>query len=384
MTLSRKPTYGREPIYSKQLTWFATLSYTLLRIFLGGLFTFSGFVKAIDPLGTTYKIEDYLKAFGGFFEQIQGVAFSLSVALSTFELLLGLCFVFSVKIKSIARLSFLLMLFMLPLTLFIAMTNPVTDCGCFGDAVHITNWQTFYKNILITIATILLMILSRKKKKLFLESVEWIIIALFVLGGVGLSIYSYMRLPMIDFRPYKVGVNIPKAMEIPDGVPLDKYQTTLIYSKNGVEKTFQLDNYPKDSTWKFVQQKTILVEKGYTPPIQNFSISTVEGEDITDSLLHHRQTVDLIIIYDLKKASSASIDAVQKLYEKRNNKKNPFLILTATDVQEIETFRQTHHIRYPICIADPITLKTMIRATPGWIQIKNGTIINKLNWRNFQ
>lgn len=383
MTLSRQPTYGQPTTSSKLFEWIFTLFYTLFRLSLGVLFTFSGFVKAIDPLGTTYKIEDYLKAFGGFFEQIQVIALPLAVALSTFELLLGLCFLFNVKTKSIARLSTLLMGFMLPLTLYIALTNPVTDCGCFGDAIHISNWQTFYKNIFITIASVLLWMWSGKRKKLFLPAIEWGIVVLFLLLGVGLSVQSYMTLPMFDFRPYKVGVNIPKAMEIPDGVALDKYETTLVYSKDGVEKTFGLDDYPKDSTWTFVKQESTLVEKGYTPPIQNLILSTTDGDDMTDLLLHSEQLSNIIVMYDLSKANEKGVKAVLRLYEKwKNRENNPFYILTASSEQEIETFRKRHQIAFPIYVADPITLKTVIRANPGWVQLKQGTITKKSNWRN--
>lgn len=355
----------------------------LIRIILGLVFIFSGFVKAIDPLGTTYKFQDYFEAFGGFFVHLSPLALILAIALSTLELVIGLSLLFQIKLKLISWLSFIFILIMLPLTLYIAIKNPVTDCGCFGDALIISNWATFYKNVVLFILILLIVIFHKKIHNLFLPGVEWVIILIFILCAVGLSIYSYRHLPMMDFRPYKTGVNIPKAMEIPKGKPVDKYDTKLIYEKDGVQKEFTINNYPKDSTWKFVDQKTTLISKGYEPPIHNFTIANMEGADVTDSLLTDTGVSYLVVMYDVSKASKSGIDKAALLYDNAKANGDKFYVLTGSTDEDISNLEKKMNIKLPFYHTDPITLKTIVRSNPGFVKIENGNIIQKWNWRDF-
>ena len=356
----------------------------IIRLLLAAVFIFSGFVKAIDPLGSTYKFEDYLNAFGGFFGQLTFMAFPAAIALSTLELAIGLCFLLKIKLKTTSLAALLFMLFMLPLTLYVALANPVTDCGCFGDALIISNWATFYKNIVITFLIVILLIFNGKLRRIFLPAIEWILLLLFIASGVALSVYSYSHLPMIDFRPYKVGVNIPAAMQVPPGKPTDKYETTFIYSKDGVSREFTLENYPKnDSTWTFVEQKSTLIEKGYEPPIHNFTIVDANQIDITDEVIHHKGKVHLLIMYDVSKASEKGVAKTEELYRQAKADNELFYALTASPDEEIEKFAKQHGVTYPFCKTDPITLKTIIRANPGLMVIENGTIKEKRTWRDF-
>lgn len=359
-------------------------SLLCVRLVLAAVFIFSGFVKAIDPLGSTYKFEDYLSAFGGFFSNITFIAFPAAILLSTFELILGINFLLKIKLKLTSILSLLFMTIMLPLTLYIALYNPVTDCGCFGDALIISNWATFYKNIGITIFVLVILIFHSFIRPLFLKKIEWIMIFLFVLLSIGISIQSYRHLPMIDFRPYKKGVNIVEAMKVPEGKPTDKYETTLIYEKEGIKKEFTIENYPKnDSTWIFVDQKTELVQKGYTPPIHNFEIIDKNQDDITNELLHHNGKVHFIIVYDVRKTSKEGVKKAEQLYTKAKEMNEPFYALTSSNDEDIEQLIGNTGITFPFCKSDPITLKTIIRANPGLMTIENGTIISKLNWRDY-
>ena len=361
-----------------------TILLEIIRLILAAVFIFSGFVKAIDPLGSTYKFEDYLNAFGGVFSQITFIALPAAIALSTFELALGLAFLFKIKLKTTSILSLIFMAVMLPLTLYIALNNPVTDCGCFGDALIISNWATFYKNIVIVTLIVVLLIFHKRLRTVFLPSVEWLLIAVFVVLGVGLSLYSHRHLPLIDFRPYKVGVNIPEAMKVPEGMPLDKYDTKLIYQKNGVNQEFTLENYPKnDSTWVFVEQKSTLIQKGYEPPVHNFNIVDSDKNDLTDGLLHHKGKVHFLIMYDLEKASDKGAVKAEELYQQAKSNNEPFYALTASTDEVIAEFAKRNNVTYPFCKTDPITLKTIVRANPGLMTIEDGTIIEKKNWRDF-
>ncbi|MBP1662999.1 MAG: hypothetical protein H6Q19_139 [Bacteroidetes bacterium] len=360
----------------KILLWFA-------RMIVGITFVFSGFVKAIDPLGSAYKFEDYFTAFGGFFEHLAPIAFPAAIALSTLELLIGFCFLLKIKMKGMSVVALLFMAVMLPLTLYIALKNPVSDCGCFGDAIILDNWTTFYKNIILILFIVLVMIFVKQLRPVFLPVVEWIVMTLIAVAGIGFSVYNYSHQPVIDFRPYKIGVNIPEKMVIPEGAEPDKYETMLVYEKGGEKKEFTIENYPKDSTWTFVEQKTTLVSKGYTPPIHNFQIVDLNLNDITDYVLSYKGTVNLLCMYDLNKTSETGAKAAEALYQKIKSEGTPFYALTASSDEEIEAFRTRTGATYTFCKTDPITLKTIVRGNPALMIIKNGTVVGKWNWRDF-
>lgn len=239
-----------------------TIIAAVVRTLLGLVFIFSGTVKAIDPLGTTYKIEDYLKAFGGFFTDLMPLSEAAAVCLIAFEFVLGVCLLCNVRTQWTAWITLVFYAVMTPLTLYIAITNPVSDCGCFGDAFIISNWQTFYKNVILITLTVVLICLRRSVRPFWHTPVEMAVALLALTLVSGLMLYTNMHLPVIDFRPYKVGNNIMQMMELPDDAEPDEYEITFVYAKNGEEKVFTLDNYPKgDSSWVFVSQNSRLIKK---------------------------------------------------------------------------------------------------------------------------
>ena len=217
------------------------------RTLLALTFLFSGFVKAVDPLGTVYKIEDYLKAFGGFFTELLPLAGLAAVSLILAEWLLGWAMLLNVRTKITSWLSLVFYLMMTPLTLWIALTNPVSDCGCFGDALVLTNWQTFWKNIVLLILVLILLICKKAIPQLWSTWMELCIMLIALISGGIIMGYSYTHLPPLDFRPYKIGNHIPTLMEVPDDAEPDVYETTLIYANDeGEEREFTLENYPKN------------------------------------------------------------------------------------------------------------------------------------------
>lgn len=347
------------------------------RTLLAITFLFSGFVKAVDPLGTVYKIEDYLKAFGGFFTDLLPLAEFAAICLILAECLLGVCMLFNVRTQWTSWLTLAFYLVMTPLTLWIALTNPVTDCGCFGDALVLTNWQTFWKNIVLLALVIALLICRKAIPQTFVWQAELSIAVLAAVASFALMEYTYHHLPLIDFRPYKIGNNIPELMEIPDDAEPDVYETTLIYEKDGVQQEFTLENYPKgDPDWKFVDQKSKLVKKGFEAPIHDFEIMTMDFEDITYDILESEEPVTLIAMYDLKKSDMRRIEKVRMLLEADE----PCYILTGSGEAEIEDFCLTYGIDMDrVCTMDPVTLKTIVRANPGMFVVQNGTIIEKHN-----
>lgn len=357
---------------------------TIARVLLGLVFVFSGVVKAIDPLGTTYKIEDYLKAFGGFFADLLPLSGVAAVCLIALEFLLGVCLLLGVRTQWTSWLTLLFYCVMTPFTLYIAIANPVSDCGCFGDALVITNWQTFWKNIVLLILAVVLVVLRRDVRAYW----HWygdLTIAVVALAAVsGLMLYTHLHLPIIDFRPYKIGNNIVELMEYPEDAAPDEYEITFVYAKDGKEQTFTLNNYPKgDSTYVFVRQNSRLVKKGYEPPIHDFEITNADYEDITYDILESEQPVTLVIMYDLSKSDKAQYARLESLYEQCAFGGNPMYILTGSGTDDILAFSLEHpEWSEIICMCDPVTLKTIVRANPGVIVVQNGTIVDKYNLRN--
>lgn len=344
---------------------------------LATLFIFSGFVKAVDPLGSFYKIQDYLAAFGiiSWFPTYLPLLFA--IILSSAEFCVGVFLFFGVRRKIASTLALLLMSVMTPLTLYLALANPVSDCGCFGDAWVLTNWQTFGKNIVLLIAAITVF---RERKLMFrfvTLKIKWMVSLYTLLFVFALSFYCLEYLPVLDFRPYKIGADIKAGMEIPEGAKPSVFESRFVLEKDGRQQEFTLDNYP-DSTWTFVETRTVLKEKGYEPPIHDFSmISLGTGEDITDSVLTDKGYTFLLVAHRIEEADDSNIDLINEIYDYSVEHGYGFYALTSSPDEEIEMWRERTGAEYPFCQMDDITLKTIIRSNPGLLLIKDGTILNK-------
>ena len=353
----------------------------LLRLLTGAVFVFSGFVKAVDPLGTVYKIEDYLHAFDGMWIHLSVLAFPAALVLIALELMVGIQLLLMLRFRTNAAIAFVFMLIMTPLTLYIAVSNPVTDCGCFGDALKISNWHTFLKNIVLLVITFVLFMFRNKFKSFFLPPVEYGLAILFFIFSGAFMTYNLLHLPVLDFRPYRVGVNIPQAMSVPQGAPVDEYRYSFAYKKDGVIQEFGLDALP-DSTWTFVEQKSEMINKGYEPPIRDFSILDGDFRDIGPEILSYPGKTYLLILYDVNKASIKGVQKINEYFASRYTQNLRFYGVTASSSQEVDAFKKKHWLTFPVYSADPIFLKTIIRANPGMMVIENGIITGKWSWRD--
>lgn len=356
------------------------------RILLGLVFVFSGFVKAVDPLGSTYKIQDYLAAMGlDFFAPI---ALAVGIGLAAFEFILGVCLLLGTNLKTTSILTIIMMCFMTPLTLWIAIADPVSDCGCFGDALVISNWQTFWKNIVLMALAILVFKWKEYSPKLFTERTDWLIAICAGCFSILLSIYCYFNLPIIDFRPYKNGTNLIEAMQIPEDAEEDVIETILIYEKDGVQKEFSLSDYPKDdSTWTFVDSKHEIIKKGYEPPIHDFTMEDPDNGDITEDVLNNPGYSFLMVCYRVEKAVTNNKQKINDIYQFAKENGYGFYCMTATglETEEMREFKTEMEWGkggegYTFVNSDEITLKTIVRSNPGLVLIKNGTVVNK--WSN--
>jgi len=354
----------------------------LCRIIVAVTFIFSGFVKAIDPIGTQYKLQDYLGAIGMAGILPNWTLLAVAVFLAAIEFCIGIFLLFAIQRRLISKLTVAFMAFMTMVTVWIVVADPVKDCGCFGDALHLTNTETLIKNIVLLVCSLVIMYRPLAMFRFVSKSNQWIVTnytIAFILVSSGLSLYY---LPIFDFRPYHIGVNIPRGMEIPKGAKLPQFKTTFIMEKNGQRKEFTLDNYP-DASWKFIDSKTVQTSEGYIPPIHDFSITDNKtGLDLTNSVLSHKGYTFLLIAPHLETADDSNFGDIDRLYEYAQSYDIPFYCLTASTTKAIKRWVDLTGAEYPFCITDEAVLKTIIRSNPGLLLLKDGTIINKWSHNN--
>lgn len=272
---------------------------------------------------------------------------------------------------------------MTPLTLYLALANPVSDCGCFGEALVITNWETFLKNVVLLGAAVLTFKYNQLLFQCYTFHVYWFVALYSYIFGIGFAYLNYRNLPIVDFRPYKVGTHIPTAMSVPEGASQAEYSYAFVYEKDGVRKEFTLDDYPEgDSTWTFVEQKIKLLKPGYEPSIQDFAIYDLDETDITDTILHNDRGVFLMVSSKLEKADDSHIELLNNVYDFAKEYAYPFYCLTASMPEAIEEWSNNTGAEYPFCFVDETTLKTIIRSNPGLMLVKDGTIMAK--WSDSQ
>ena len=351
----------------------------LCRIIVGIVFIYSGFVKGIDPLGSDYKFTDYFNAFG--MGWMNATTLFFSFALSLAEFLIGIALLFNLWISRMAWGSLLFMAFFTPLTLVLALTNPVSDCGCFGDAMILTNWQTFWKNIILFLLAIMIFVYRKEYKSSLSLMGQFSFLTLAGAGMLCLSIYCYRHLPVLDFRPYAVGKNITEGMRLPEGAKPDQYEVTLKYKnkQTGEIRSFTEENYPWQDTlnWEYESSSERLVKKGYITPIHDLVIEHPTLGNITEEILEDDNHTILAVAYNLNQSDTQYQPAINRLAEYACEKGIRFYGLTSSTERDIEAYKKRNHVPYEFCTADEIQLKTMIRSNPGVIILREGTILDK-------
>lgn len=360
---------------------FAKTIVTIARIVFGITFIFSGFVKAVDPLGFTYKIEDYLISFQ--LTQLIPFALAFAITLILIEFVLGVFILIGIYRKWTSSLAVLFMVVMTPLTLYIALANPVKDCGCFGDALIISNWSTFYKNIVLLVSAIILFVYRKQIISLYSSKTKSYVLAFVILFFLAFSFYNIIYLPVLDFRPYKVGSNIPEKMGH-NMMQSDVYENIYVYEKEGVTKEFTDENYPwEDTTWTFVELKSNLIEEGDKPEIQDFAITAYyknengafnKTDDITHEFLSKPFSL-LIVSLSLNEISDTQWQKIQSIADYAANNSIDMRIGTSSDGNVIEQLdKKISDANLNYASMDELTLKTIIRSNPGLLLLKEGAV----------
>ncbi|MBO5061798.1 MAG: triose-phosphate isomerase [Prevotella sp.] len=340
-------------------------------------FILSGYVKAVDPLGTQYKIHDYLVAAGMSDIVPDAVTLGASVLLAAAEFCAGVLLLFAIHRRTVSRLVLVFMAVMTPLTLWLAVADPVEDCGCFGDAVVLTNWETFAKNVVLLACTLVVFRRPMMMVRFISKTNQWIILNYTVLFILVSSVYCLYYLPILDFRPYHVGADIRKGMEFPEGAEQPQFETTFVLEKNGTRKEFTVDDYP-DSTWTFVDSRTVQTAAGYVPEIHDFYMQTLDGEeDVTDKILDEEGYAFLLISPHIEQADDLNFGDIDMIYEYCMDHGYSFRCLTASSGDAIQRWRDITGAEYEFLHADETTLKTVIRSNPGLVLLKHGVVLWK-------
>ncbi|HCE58704.1 MAG TPA: DoxX family protein, partial [Prolixibacteraceae bacterium] len=317
---------------------------------------------------------------------ITDLAFALGVFLAAAEFFLGIAFLFNFFIRVTSWFMLAFMVFFTGLTFVLALTNPVTDCGCFGDALVISNWETFYKNIVLTVFAIIILIYRNDMPCLVGKKPRFVLGSLVIIVYAGLVFWSYNHLPIFDFRPFKAGTNIPDAMKMPEGAPKDIYENVFYYkNKNtGEVQKFDEQNYPWQDTlnWAYENMESKLIQQGYVPPIHDFTITSAEGENVIDFFIYDKNYVFMLVAHNLEKSNRKPQDKINNLAGWAMGKGMSFICLTSTVAEEAAVFAEETGAPYEFFNCDEITLKTIIRSNPGLMLIKDGTVIKHWHYND--
>ena len=353
------------------------------RIFVGILFIISGLIKLNDPIGFSYKLAEYFSE--PVFNMPFFAPFSLAIALILviLEVILGVMLLIGYKTKfTIWSLLILIILFTF-LTFYSAYFNVVKDCGCFGDALKVTPWQSFTKDIVLLFFILILFFNKKLVKPLFINNLQNIIIFATITLSSFMGVWVLNHLPLIDFRPYKVGNNIQKGMRIPDGAEKSVVEMVFIYKVGGVDKEFtekDLMNIPEGAV--FVDRKDIVITEGFVPPIHDFTMEK-DGTDYKDELLDEPKLM-LITAYDLNLSDESGMKKMEKLNQQAKAKGYKVIGMTASSPEEITAAKKQFGLTFDFYFCDGITIKTIERASPSIVLLEKGTIKQKVHHNDIE
>jgi uncharacterized membrane protein YphA (DoxX/SURF4 family) len=360
------------------------------RAIVGLLFIFSGLIKANDPLGFGYKLQEYFEVFHISF--LNDYAVAIAILLCTLEIVLGALLLLGFWSSKVAWGLLVIIIFFTFLTFYSAFFEVVTSCGCFGDAIPLTPWQSFIKDIVLL--SMILQIFIKRKEILPVitgKKVQQFIAALILILSLGFGLFTYSYLPILDFLPYKIGNNIPQLMITPAGAAPDVYEITYKLknkssgeSKSMTDKEYLNTQIWKDKNWEIIGDPVSkLIKKGFDLKIKDLKITDNQGTDYNQEILENPYYNVVIVAYDLSKTDATGIGNLNALaINAAENYNIRTVLLTSNSAQDAELFSKKNKLVMEVFYADGIPLKSMVRANPGVLLLKNGTVINKWHFRN--
>ncbi|UXX80943.1 DoxX family protein [Reichenbachiella carrageenanivorans] len=349
------------------------LVLTAVRFFVGGLFIFSGLIKVNDPVGTAIKMEEYFEIFSldiaGFFHYLVPFSLAISIFLVVIEVVLGVALLVNFKQNWTLKSLLVIIVFFTALTGFSAITNSVTDCGCFGDAIKLTPWESFIKD-LVLLAMILFLYLSQHDiQSKSAEKRSFFIVSATLILSLGLALYAVAHLPFIDFRAYKVGNHIPTEMK-----PSEDFVYEYVMEKDG--KEYRFENYPTDKSYQFVAMNHLNPEAA--PKITDFGVWNDDGDFTAEVFTGNKL---FVILYDVSKTNETSITDINTLIQALGDQIEVYA-LTASDGTTFETFQKKVNLAIPYYYTDATVLKTITRSNPGLWLLQDGTVKGKWHYND--
>ena len=357
------------------------------RFLVGILFIISGLIKANDTIGFSYKLGEYFEVFG--MEWLTAFALLIAASICIFEILLGAMLLIGSRIKFVSWSLLLMIGFFTFLTFFSAYFNKVTDCGCFGDALKITPWQSFYKDVVLLFFIFIIFMSRNKIQAFFTKKAENTINIFVLILCTSFVWHTFSHLPTKDFRPYAIGKNISEGMKSCNelGLPCTEQASIYIVKDKQSEQLLEMnanDWISQMDRYEYVEatDKVVLLVEGYEPPIHDFSITTLDRYDITDSILQVEEAY-LVVVYDISKTNAEASKKLSDLYLACEKEGITFVALSASSDELIDAFRHENNIMFPYHFTDETTLKTIIRSNPGLVKIEEGTIRGKWHFNDF-
>ncbi|WP_140936738.1 BT_3928 family protein [Sphingobacterium lumbrici] len=364
------------------------------RLFVGLLFIFSGLIKANDPMGFGFKLQEYFHVFHINF--LNDYSTSVAVIICASEIILGALLLLGIAGKKVAWGLLLLIIFFTFLTFYSAFFEVVTACGCFGDAIPLTPWQSFIKDLVLLAFILYIFVYRAQLKSIIKNSFSGNLITfLIIVASFGIGIYTVYFLPFIDFLPYKVGNNIPKLMEIPEDAPQDEYEH--IYSlkhkttgenKKVTDKVYMDEKIWEDENWEIIgEPKSRLIKKGYQVAISDLNISDAEGNNVTQEIITNPYYNFVVVSTDVTKLSPTDFLALDNLNETIRDLSKDYNIratlLTSSSSNDASYLNDQLNLVLEIFYADAVPLKSMVRSNPGILLLQNGVVINKWSKQSF-
>ncbi|RFS19121.1 DoxX family protein [Chitinophaga silvatica] len=352
----------------------------LLRIIVGVLFIFSGLIKANDPLGLSYKMEEFFEVLHLTFLSPYSLAFS--VCMNVFEIVAGVAVLIGYRMRIFSFLLLLLIIFFTFLTAFALFSGTIRECGCFGDCIKLTAVETFWKDVALLVMILVIFFYRKSINPLFKGT--GIVVLLATILSFGIQWYVLKHLPFIDCLPYKVGNSIPEKMKLPPGAKPDVYEMVFVYEKDGQKKEFSESNYPwEDSTWKFVDRKDKLIQKGNAEPaIKDFILTDADGVNQTQAILSATEPVYLFLVQNVSKAGSGWDDKIKAIQQQWKGEKVFIYGVSASTKEEINAFKQQHGLEFPFVQMDGVAIKTAGRSNPTLILLDHGVIKGKWSYHD--
>ena len=344
----------------------------LVRLTVGGVFIFSGFVKAVDPWGTYYKVSEYLLAMG--LTEMVSLSLFTAMALPVLEMMLGVLLAVGAYRRTAPWLLLVFMLVMTPVTLWLAITNAVPDCGCFGDVLHLSNWATFGKNLLLLAGVIYLIMFNRQLPSIYGPAVQWVVAALVFVYVMLLAINSYFGQPLIDFRPYKVGTRLTSAAASAASVDADDY--VFVYEKNGEQREFTIDDAPDEGEgWTFVDRRLVKKHEAAADSVPAHSIAIRDnGLDVSDAVLDAGGDQLLFLFPDLPEVSVPQTFLLNNLTDFARERGAAVYGLTSATEQQMDEWEDIAMSSYPLYTADDTEIKMLARGNPAVVYVQKGII----------